>query len=147
MNHIKNLSVREMALVISLLDEQAFSFLMQVIDLLSEPHSNNNAIAHLNVHLPDGECAPDIVGWKRSQPLSMAHLIEQAAVFKTLDYHLTKFDSVNRLHCNECGQQTLVSIISQKRNQTTDTHDFELCLSCYQAVRLFPIYTSAEEEV
>lgn len=132
MKHKLNLSNYQRALYILTLDEPMIELVMEILNLWGSDISSEEDSPPFN--------APDIMDFKRSQPFGLAHFIEQSAILRIQGYQMREFDSVCTLKCATCDCKTVANIEYAKRNQITDTINFELCLSCYTGYKLTPIY-------
>lgn len=140
------LSVEDMSLIIQLMKPHQQSFFMDMIQVLSIPINDTPINAPLNEGIQEYKPTPDIVDFKRSQPMNIMMFIELVALAKAEYYYLTRPD-ICLQPCPHCNADTVINMIYQKRNQRNDIVDFEVCLSCLKAHVLTPIYASAEGEV
>ena len=124
---IKNLSADEYSVLLSLLSNENRYMIERIVETFS----------------PKG----DIVDWKRSQPFNIMQFAEQTAVLKMQGYYLLDGIDPSLVECPCCRNKSSVSLIYTRGNSITNTHDFELCLNCFNAIKLTAIYASAEDGV
>lgn len=86
----------------------------------------------------------DIVSFAVSDPLSFIQYIEETTRHRATGYKLTyPALTVSKIPCKCCGHPTLVSLIYKKYDWE---HDYELCLTCFHAFKLTPIYAEEGNE-
>lgn len=124
---IDRLSVEDRAILLSLLRENDFNEVKGIIE--------------------DFERTREIIDFKRSQPIGIVQFVEQTTILRTLGYHLIDDMSSSNEKCPCCRNKSCVTLIYASLNSVTDTHDFDLCLYCFHAVKMTPIYAYAEGKV
>lgn len=86
----------------------------------------------------------DIVDFAESDPISFVQYIAETTQHRLSGYKLTyPALTVSNKSCKCCGNPTLVSMVYKKYKWE---HDYDLCLTCFNAFKLTPIYGAEGDE-
>lgn len=137
MSQSNSARIDKIALLLSLLPPNEFVFMKQIVLALS-----NKVV---NAHLSDDEQLSkrtiklEIVDWMRGEPMPMSNLIGMASILDLFGYYLLPIESVTK-PCQCCGAERAVSMVYVHQDDMEKEYAYELCLSCYMAVELTPVY-------